>query len=142
MKMNQINLVKETFCLVNKIPNETIGELFYNRLFEIAPNIRPIFGFADATEQSRKLVATSSYIIKRLDNIDSITNEITRIVQHQVRFGVLEPRLYEPVGDAILWTLEQALGSNWNREVKTAWAICYIMLTNSLIEACEEVEVV
>lgn len=140
--MNQINLVKETFCLVNKIPTETIGELFYNRLFEIAPEMQSVFSCVDNTEQSRKLMATITYIVKRLDNFDILTNEIARIVLQHVRFRILEPRLYEPIGDAMLWTLEHALSSNWNREVKTAWAICYIMLTNSLIEACEEVEVV
>lgn len=141
MKTNQINLVKDSFNLVVKIPTETIGDLFYNRLFEIAPETQSIFGCADETEQSRKLMATITYIVKRLDNFDSITNGIIRLLQPHVKFGVLEPSLYEPIGDTILWTLEQALGSNWNREVKTAWAICYIMLTNSLIAACEEVVV-
>jgi hypothetical protein len=37
MKTHQIILVNETFDLVAKIPVETFGELFYSRLFEIAP---------------------------------------------------------------------------------------------------------
>lgn len=127
--------------MVAKIPTETVGELFYNRLFEIAPEIRPLFGYTDMPEQSRKLMSMLLFIVKRLDNFESIVDEVTKLAHRHVRYGVIEPSLYEPVGEALLWTLEQGLGSNWNKEVKTAWTVCYIMLSKAMIEACEGVEV-
>ena len=142
MKTNQINLVKESFSLVAKIPAETVGELFYNHLFEIAPEIRPIFGQNDMSEQSRKLIAMLAYMVKRLENLENIKGEIAKLAQRHARSVVFEASLYEPVGNALLWTLEQALGSNWNKEVKTAWKVCYIMLSNAMIEACEAIEVI
>jgi hemoglobin-like flavoprotein len=141
MKTNQIYLVKDSFNLVVKIPAETIGELFYNRLFEIAPEIRPMFGHTDMSEQSRKLITMLTYIVKRLDDFDAIKGEIAKLAQRHVRYGVVEPRLYEPVGEALIWTLEQSLGTNWTNEVRTAWTVCYIMLSNAMIEACELIEV-
>lgn len=120
MKTNQINLVKDSFYLIAKIPTETIGELFYNRLFEIAPEIRPIFSRIDISKQSQKLTLTLAYIVKRLDNLEAIKGGIVRFSQGHVRYGIVEPKLYEPVGDALLWTLEQGLGSNWNRNIKNA----------------------
>jgi len=139
MKTNHIYLLQDSFNLVVKIPTETIGELFYNRLFEIVPEIRPMFGHTDMSEQSRKLITMLTYIVKRLDDFANVTNEITKLAQRHIRYGVVEPKLYEPVGEALLWTLEQTLGTNWNNEVKTAWTACFILLSTAMIEACEEV---
>lgn len=140
MKTYQINIVKETFCLVAKIPDEIVGEMFYSRLFDIAPEIRSMFGQTDMSEQSRKLITMFAYIVKRLDNLEGITDEIVKLAQRHIRYGVIEPRLYEPVGEALLWILQQTLGTNWNNDVKTAWTVCYITLSNAMIEACELVE--
>jgi hemoglobin-like flavoprotein len=92
------------------------------------------------SEQSRKLIAMLTYIVKSLDIIASIIDEVFKLAHRHVRYGVVEPKLYEPVGEALLWTLEHGLGTNWNKELKTAWTVCYIMLSNAMIEACEQVE--
>lgn len=138
MNVIQINLVKETFSLVAKIPSETVGELFYNRLFEIAPEVRPMFGRTDFPEQSRKLIGMLAYIINRLDNLESIVDEVTKLAQRHVKYGV-SPTDYQPVGEALLWTLEKGLSSNWNEDVKEAWTLCYLTLSNAMIEACVKV---
>jgi hemoglobin-like flavoprotein len=37
------------------------------------------------------------------------------------------------VGNALLWTLQKGLGDDWNEEVKIAWATCYKMLSDSML---------
>ncbi len=140
MNNNQISLVKNSFALVAKIPAETVGELFYNHLFEIAPEVRPMFR-NDMPEQSRKLISMLSFVISKLDNLESIIEEVGKLAKRHIKYGV-DAKHYQPVGAALLWTLEQGLGSNWNEEVKTSWTLCYVTLSNAMIEACEEVEVV
>jgi hemoglobin-like flavoprotein len=61
------------------------------------------------------------------------------LAQRHVKYGV-EPKHYEPVGAALLWTLEKGLGTNWNEEVKEAWTLCYVTLSGAMIAACEEIE--
>ena len=139
MNTNQINLVKDSFALVAKIPAETVGELFYNRLFEIAPEVNPMFARTSMPEQSRKLISMLSYVIGKLDNLGSIIDEVAKLAQRHVKYGV-EPKHYEPVGAALLWTLEKGLGTNWNEEVKEAWTVCYVTLSGAMIEACQEIE--
>jgi hemoglobin-like flavoprotein len=39
------------------------------------------------------------------------------------------------VGAALLWTLEQGLAGNWNKELKTAWTEVYATLAGAMIEA-------
>lgn len=139
MNTNQIKLIKDNFALVAKIPTETVGELFYNRLFEIAPEVRPMFSKTSMPEQSRKLISMLSYIIGKLDNLGSIIDEVAKLAQRHVKYGV-EPKHYEPVGAALLWTLEKGLGTTWNEEAKEAWTLCYITLSGAMIAACKETE--
>lgn len=140
MNNHQIALVKETFGLVAAIPAETVGDLFYNRLFEIAPEVRPMFALTSLPEQSRKLISMLAYVVSKLDNLSGIIEEVAKLAQRHVKYGV-EPKHYQPVGAALLWTLEKGLGNHWNDEVKEAWTLCYSTLSGAMIQACEEISV-
>jgi hemoglobin-like flavoprotein len=139
MNKHQINIVKESFALVAKIPAETVGNLFYNRLFEIAPEVKPMFGNTNIEDQSRKLLSMLSYIINKLDNLEAIIDEVAKLAKRHVKYGVA-PEHYQPVGAALLWTLEKGLATNWNSELGDAWTLCYGTLSGAMIAACEEVE--
>lgn len=56
MTPEQISLVQQSFEHVEPIA-DTAAELFYGRLFEIAPEVEPLFG-DDMVEQGRKLMST------------------------------------------------------------------------------------
>jgi len=42
-------------------------------------------------------------------------------------YGVIAKH-YEPMGAALLWTLEQSLGTEFTPEVKAAWTETYMIL--------------
>ncbi len=138
MNNYQIKIVKESFVLVAKIPTETVGGLFYNRLFEIAPAVKPMFGKTNMPDQLRKLLSMLAYVINKLDSLDSIIDEVANLARRHLKYGV-KPSHYEPVGAALLWTLEKGLGTNWNPELAEAWTTCYLILSSAMIDACEEV---
>jgi hemoglobin-like flavoprotein len=138
MNSNQIVLVQDSFALVAKIPAETVGALFYNQLFEISPEIRQMFDKTAMPEQSRKLISMLNYIVGKLNNLESIMEEVTKLAKRHVKYGVT-PQQYQPVGAALLWTLEKGLGTNWNEELAEAWTLCYTTLSEAMIEACEEI---
>lgn len=140
MNDRQIKIIKESFELVSKIPAETVGNLFYNRLFEIAPEVKPMFGNTEMAEQSRNLIAMLGYIINKLDNLDSIIDEVAKLAKRHVKYGV-EPKHYQPVGLALHFTLEKGLGTIWNAELASAWSLCYSTLSGAMIAACEEIDV-
>lgn len=133
----QIKIVKESFALIAKIPAEMVGELFYNKLFEIAPEVMPMFGKANMPEQSRKLISMLAFIINRLEKLDTIIEEVAKLAKMHLKYGV-KPYHYQPVGEALLWTLEEGLGKNWNSELSSAWSLCYATLSGAMIAACEE----
>ncbi len=133
MTTKQIELVTSSWKLVAAIDPVIVGSMFYNRLAELSPDTRPMFGVTIA-EQSKKIITMLGYIISKLSNLDEIIDEVGKLAQRHVHYGVKEEHYYSG-GDALLWTLEKGLGENWNEELKEAWCICYSILSSAMIEA-------
>ncbi len=133
MTTKQIDLVKSTWAIVETLDMIAVGSLFYNRLFEIDPQTKPMFSVS-VEEQARKAMSMLNYIIRRLDKLQDIANEVRKLGQAHAKYGV-EPEHYITGGIALLWTLEKGLGENWNDEVKEAWLECYTTLCNAMMEA-------
>jgi nitric oxide dioxygenase len=136
MTTQQIQHVKSTWAMVATLDAEMVGGLFYNRLFEIAPQIRPMFR-APMPEQSKKLLAMIGYVINKLDKLDEIIDEVAKLAQRHVQYGV-EAGHYAIVAEALLWTLEKGLGEHWTEEVKEAWVLCYTILSEAMIAAADQ----
>jgi len=132
MATSNIELVKNSWVEVSKIDMLTVGGLFYGRLFEIAPEVKPMFSRTPIPEQSKKLLTMLSYVISKLDRLDEIMDEVKKLAQRHSNYGVKESH-YTAVGAALLWTLEKGLGSQWNDELKTAWTEVYTILAGAMI---------
>ena len=135
MTNKQIDLVKSSWAMVATIDPLTVGGLFYNRLFEIAPQLKHMFR-NPMPEQSKKLLAMINYVISKLDKLEHILDEVAKLARRHVSYGV-KPDHYTIVGEALLWTLEKGLAENWNSELKEAWVDCYQILSSAMINASE-----
>src|SRR5262245_1500021 len=107
----QIQIVKTTWAMVVPIA-DVAGQLFYNRLFEIAPETKLLFTRTSIPEQSKKLLAMLNYVITKLDKLDTLLDEISALAQRHVHYGV-KAEHYDKVGEALLWTLAQGLQNAW-----------------------------
>jgi nitric oxide dioxygenase len=134
----QINTVQETWLSVAALDPILVGDIFYLRLFQICPEVRPMFQNS-LPEQSKKLLYMLNYIIARLDKLDDIMVDIKKLAQRHCHYGVHVAH-YHAVGSALLWTLEQGLGHNWTEDAESAWADCYQLLATAMINASKHVE--
>ena len=57
-----------------------------------------------------------------------------KLARRHVAYGV-RPEHYQPVGAALLWTLEQGLGDQFTEETRAAWTHAYGTLAEVMIEA-------
>lgn len=138
MTTRQIYLIRTTWQLA-AANAETVGPLFYETLFEIAPELRPMFSRTSVPEQSRKLLAMLAYVINKLDALEDIIEDISKLAQRHVKYGV-EEKHYNFVGTALLATLETGLGEVWNEEIKEAWETCYRILSSAMISAADSMK--
>ena len=138
MTQKQVELVKATWTLVATMDPVVVGGLFYNRLFEIAPQVKHMFR-GEMPEQSKKLMAMIGFVINKLDKLDDIIAEVAKLGQRHGGYGV-KPEHYAIVGNALIWTLEKGLGDIWDAQVKAAWVECYTILSEAMINAAAEAE--
>jgi len=128
----EITIVKRTWKLLRDVDPQLLGDVFYRRLFLIYPSVRPMFR-EPMTNQYHKFVDMLSLIVGRIDRPEEVMSEIAQLAQRHERYGV-KPEHYPAVGDTLLWTLEQGLGSQWNNEVRQAWEACYQTLVQAMLE--------
>ena len=118
LKPGQKKLVQESFAAV--APNaEAAADLFYGRLFELDPSLRPLFK-GDMKKQGRKLMAMLKTAVRGLDNLDKLVPAVQDLGRRHATYGV-KPAHYDTVGAALLWTLEQGLKGGFTPDVKAAW---------------------
>jgi len=132
MTPENIELVQTSFAKVVPIA-EAAAELFYGRLFEIAPVVKPMFK-GDLTEQGRKLMATIGVVVNGLEKLDEIVPVAGALAVKHLDYGVTAEH-YDFVGEALIWTLSKGLGDEFTEEVEASWVEAYTTLSGAMIAA-------
>lgn len=128
----QIDFVKRSFDYVQPIAGKA-GALFYGRLFEIDPELRKLFK-GDLGEQGEKLMAMIGIAVHGLDRLDTVVPAVEALGVRHGRYGVKD-KDYDTVREALLWTLERALGTFFTVDVKESWIAAYTLLATTMKNA-------
>ncbi|GAB2595995.1 globin domain-containing protein [Spirosoma areae] len=131
MTPEQFALVKQTWRLLRDIDPSVLGSVFYGQLFMQFPTLQSMFK-TSMESQYQKFMDMLSLIVSRIDRA-GVTEELVQLAQRHTAYGV-KPAHYKAVGQALLWTLEQGLGKDWNAEVHRAWEACYDDLTRIMLK--------
>jgi nitric oxide dioxygenase len=131
MTPEQVKLVQQSFAQVVPIADKA-AEIFYDRLFELAPAVKPLFR-GDMAEQRRKLIATLAVVVGGLSDLPSVLPAASALAKRHVGYGA-QPEHYPVVGEALLWTLARGLGPQWTPDVAGAWTAAYTTLSGYMIE--------
>ena len=116
----QIQLIQQSFAKVEPISDKA-AEIFYNKLFEYEPSVRPMFK-SNMQNQGRKLMSTLKVAVKALDDLDGLVPVLQKMAVKHVEYGVRAEH-YTPVGNALLYALKVGLGEDWTPELRQAWAL-------------------
>ncbi|MEZ0222875.1 globin family protein [Tardiphaga sp. 1201_B9_N1_1] len=130
MNASDVALVQDSFKKVAPI-SDVAAELFYGRLFEVAPQVKPMFR-GDMKEQGRKLMATLGVVVTGLTRLETVLPAASALAKQHVAYGV-KAEHYPIVGGALLWTLEKGLGDAWTPELAAAWTAAYGTLSGYMI---------
>ena len=78
--------------------------------------------------------------VRGLSDLAAIVSAVQELGKRHKGYRVTA-EMYDTVGAALLWTLEQGLGEAWNEELKAAWATVYTLLADTMKAAAEEAQV-
>lgn len=136
MTPEKIKLVQESFEKVAPIADKA-ADIFYDRLFEIAPSVRPMFP-ADMSDQKGKLMQTLGVAVNNLHQVETILQTVQELGKKHVSYGVKDEH-YDTVGEALLYTLEKGLGDAFTPDVKEAWTETFVTVAGVMKEAAATV---
>ena len=134
LKDSDRQIVQETFAKVEPIA-EAAAEMFYKRLFELDPSLPALFK-GDMKEQGRKLMGMIKTAVRGLDNVAKLIPAVEELGRRHATYGV-EPKHYDTVAEALLWTLEQGLGEAFTDQARMAWTNVYSILAGTMQSAAK-----
>ncbi len=134
MTPEKVALVQASFKKVGPIA-DVAADLFYARLFELAPETRALFP-EDMREQKKKLMQMLGVAVGNLHQIDQIVAAVQKLGRSHVGYNV-KPEHYVVVGEALLDTLAKGLGEAFTPAVKDAWGETYSLVATTMQDAAK-----
>ena len=119
-------LVRESWARLHP-DQDAVVAAFYARLFAASPDAHALFASTDMVEQRKKFRSMLTEIMRVLDNPQLLVSEVAASGRRHVNYGVHD-RDYDDVGAALIWALQQALGSAFTPAVRDAWREAYALL--------------
>ncbi|WP_300056669.1 globin domain-containing protein [uncultured Roseobacter sp.] len=108
------------------------GDIFYEALFEIAPETRNLF-LADMSAQSMKLMSTLGLVVSQLQNSDELEPVVRDLALRHLAYGV-EEKHYEQVREALMKMLTVLLDHEGAAAAQAAWARAYDALAGVMVK--------
>lgn len=132
MTADELSLIRATFARL-KGSETRFGRLFYDRLFAIAPEVRPLFK-GDLDTQVNKLMDSLTIIIGTADIGPTLPSILQNLAVRHIAYGVRNKH-YDKVGEALFWTLQRELGDDFMPKVRDAWASLYVSVATVMKRA-------
>ena len=131
MSPQQKHLIRKSFLRLEE--RGTVPALiFYRRLFEIDPALRPLFK-NNIEDQSAKLLDMLASLISHLERTELLLAELRLMGQRHAGYGVL-PEHYATVGRALLDMLSETLQEEFTPETREAWTVLYGAVAENMLE--------
>ena len=103
---------------------------FYARLFELAPEVRPMFN-SSFDVQVRKLADTLAWIVANLDDPGTMMTTLQQLGVRHKEYGVVVDH-YAPVGSALIRMFQVTLGDRFTPEMEDAWLEAYAVISGDM----------
>jgi hemoglobin-like flavoprotein len=130
-----LQAVETSFDLVAPRGDELM-DVFYARLFETAPAVKPLFASADLKRQKTMLLATLVLLRKSLRDLDAVLPKLRELGARHVSYGAQVPH-YPVVGQVLIASMAEIAGAAWRPEYERAWSDAFAIVAGAMIEGAE-----
>jgi hemoglobin-like flavoprotein len=125
-------LIRRSFDRIAPVA-EDAAALFYRKLFEQSPELRPLFR-GDLGSQGRRLMEMIGAAVRLLDHPQSLLPVLAQLGTRHAGYGV-QPGDYRKVGQALIATLAEALGDDFDDATRAAWGAMYALVSTTMVAA-------
>lgn len=136
MTHEQTYLVRKSFAEIER-HHEVAALVFYKRLFELDPGLRPMFK-NDIVVQSAKLVDMLATLISMIERPGDLMSELRLMGARHKTYGVKDEH-YPMVGQALLAMVRETVAEAYTPEMEDAWKALYAAVSSTMLEGAAEV---
>src|SRR5439155_1343169 len=114
---------------------DELMDVFYTRLFEAAPAVRPLFP-QDMRKQKTMLLGALVLLRKSLRDLEAIVPKLRELGARHVAYGA-QPEHYPVVGMALIGSMAVIAGDAWKPEYETAWTEAFELVAATMLGGAE-----
>jgi len=134
----EAKIIKESWARVTPIEEEA-GLKFYEHLFKVHPEVKPLF---EESRMKKQALMLMDILNKSVKTVDNITPGLIRTLKESGKRHVgynTEDAHYAPVGENLLWFIKDGLPKeDWTDELKAAWVKCYDFIAGVMMQGAHE----
>lgn len=112
---------------------EIAAALFYPRLFDLAPETRPMFS-DDIIAQTQKTIFAFSAVVAQIQKVEAMQAIAGELARRHVAYGV-KAHHYPVVGRAVISILGEVLEDRFTPEMEAAWTRAYDQISQAMVQA-------
>jgi hemoglobin-like flavoprotein len=117
---------------------DQLVEVFYERLFTVAPSVRPLFTGTDLKRQKGMLLAALVLLRKSLRDLESVAPKLRDLGARHVRYGAL-PEHYPVVGEVLIGAMAEIAGELWTADYELAWSEAFALVSALMLDGASSV---
>jgi hemoglobin-like flavoprotein len=118
---------------------DELMDVFYTRLFAVAPSVKPLFAGTDLKRQKGMLLAALVLLRQSLRDLESVTPALRALGARHVRYGA-QPQHYPVVGQVLISSMAQVAGDAWTPEYELAWTEAFAIVAGAMLEGAQSVD--
>jgi methyl-accepting chemotaxis protein len=135
MTVEQVHQIRKSFERVEAM-GHVAALVFYQRLFAMAPAVRPLF-HTNIETQAKKLTDMLAAAISLLERPGELQSVLHRLGARHVDYGA-KAEHYPVVAQALLDMLAEVLGAEFTPTLRGAWSEMLHIVSNTMIEGAEK----
>jgi hemoglobin-like flavoprotein len=121
-----VQLLKKSLDQV--IPQkDAFAKAFYERLFHDFPETAPLFAKTDMRRQENSLMATIAVVVNGLVEGADVIPAVKALGKRHKGYHV-EPEHFDAVGQSLIITFREFLGTSWTPDIEASWGAAYTTL--------------
>ena len=127
-----VETLEESFDLVAPHGDELM-KTFYDRLFETAPAVQPLFADVDMDRQREALLNMLVVLRESLRDLDDIVPDLQDLGARHVQYGA-QAEHYPVVGEVLIGSMSEVAGDQWKPEYTTAWQEAFVVVQDVMLQ--------
>lgn len=135
VQQTQLELIEANFAYLTT-QGEELARRFFERLFEVNPELRALFQGVSINGQQKKFFTSLVLIVQSLRQPEILKDYLWGLGARHVHYGV-QIEHYPIVIDNLLAVMQELSGEQWTPELDEAWAETIRNITDIMMEPAE-----